>query len=97
MLCGVGGQTIAAAKRSMSLIEARQWQQYRALRGRLNPMLRTELAFGRFAIALFGALGIKKKGGVAYEMTDFVPNLAEPVVATPENEMALILQKFGAR
>jgi hypothetical protein len=86
-LHGVGGCTIAEAKRNLSLAEAQRWFAYIRKRGSLNVGRRVESGF-----ALLTTTYIKSKGGKA-DIYDFMPHEEEPV-ATDIRDLASI---FGLK
>lgn len=76
-MCGIGGRTIAEAKRNISWIEALRWKAYIAKRGTLNAGLRNEALFATVSMLLAGAAKLKKEDGSSFAMTDFMPHIAE--------------------
>ncbi len=77
MLNGIGGRTIAEAKRSMSYPEFLCWVAYRRKRGSLNLGLRIEAGTARIAVLL--ANTFSKQGG--YRFYDFAPCHDEPALS----------------
>lgn len=66
---GIGGRTIAEAQQNMSLVEARQWAQYRLRHGGLNTAERVEQA-----AALICATAAQLATGKKHLVKDFIPN-----------------------
>lgn len=66
---GIGGRTIAEAKERISLVEFRQWLDYRRQRGPLSIARRIDRGFAMLA-ALTANLGTKKGG---FQLADFLP------------------------
>lgn len=61
MLAGVGGRTIAEAKRNLSYPEMLQWATYMRKRGRLSEQRILERGFALLASTVAGLVGGKAK------------------------------------
>ena len=85
VLHGIGGRTIAEAKRRMSYKEARQWFEYIRKRGSLNVGLRVEAAVALLATQINHALG----GDV--QMQEYMPHWDQPEASIDD-----IAKLFGA-
>ena len=75
MLNGVGGNTIAEAKATLSYAEVLAWVAYRDKHGSLNLVRRVELAAGLIA------LQVNRSGGGKAELYDFMPHHVRPGTA----------------
>jgi hypothetical protein len=80
VLNGVGGRTIAEAKRCISYAELLDWARYRSMRGTLNVGLHVERGAALQA-AMFANVNYKKGG---YTLLDFAPHLEEPELSLEE-------------
>jgi hypothetical protein len=91
VLHGIGGRTIAEAKRNLTWIEVQRWIKFMELRGSLDWGFRMEKGFALLAYLIankstfvdakgniHGAM--KKQGGHKFELRDFFPH------AGPEEE-----------
>jgi hypothetical protein len=85
VLHGVGGRTIAEAKRRMPYAEAVQWVEYMRKRGSLNVGMRVEAAVAVLSTQVNRALGGKA------EFADFAPHWDQP-----EPQLDDIAKLFGA-
>jgi len=85
VLHGIGGRTIAEAKRRMSVAEAMQWVEYIQKRGSLNVGLRVEAAVAVLSTQVNRALGGKS------ELQDFMPHWDQP-----EAQLDDLAKLFGA-
>lgn len=74
VLNGIGGTTIEEAQRNLSAAEYCTWAEYRAKRGSLNQMLRTDRGF-----ALLACLYSARHGGKP-ALYDFLPHEQEPEI-----------------
>ena len=79
MLAGVGGPTVAAAKASMTMDEARVWSVYRKKRGSFNHSLRLELGFAQVLATLHSAFS-----GKSVNAEKFMPHVI--AAAQTDNE-----------
>lgn len=70
MLNGIGGNTIAEAKATLSYAEVLAWVAYRDKHGSLNFALRQELS------TAIVALQVNRTGGGKAELQDFMPHRA---------------------
>jgi hypothetical protein len=61
VLCGIGGKTIAEAKRNLSFSEVMEWTEYRRKRGTFNLGRRIEVAAGLIAVTINRVHGGKAK------------------------------------
>jgi hypothetical protein len=77
---GIGGRTIAEAKRQLSYAEFGMWVKYRQLRGSLNIGMRVER--GSALLAAIYANSKSKNGG--YKIFDFMAHEEEPVPTLEE-------------
>lgn len=68
MLCGIGGKTIAEAKRNLSYSEVMDWLAYRSKRGTLNIGRRVEVAAALISMTINRVHGGKAK------LNDFTPH-----------------------
>jgi hypothetical protein len=68
VLCGIGGKTIAEAKRNLSFAEVMDWSAYRRKRGTLNLGRRVEVAAGLIAVTINRIHGGKAK------LSDYTPH-----------------------
>lgn len=86
VLCGVGGHTIAQAKRNLSWQEAMQWKAYMGRRGTLNVGLRNEALIANVAMLITSAAKLTKQDGSAFSASDFMPHVVqqEEQELTPE-------------
>ena len=75
MLNGIGGNSIAEAKATLSYAEVLAWVAYRDKHGSLNLARRIELATALIA------LQVNRSGGGKAELYDFMPHLAKPGTA----------------
>lgn len=82
-MCGIGGRTIAEAKRNISWIEASRWKAYIDKRGTLNAGLRNEALIATVSMLIAGAARLKKEDGSGFTIADFMPHIAE----TKEQEL----------
>lgn len=80
MLNGVGGRTIAEAKRCISYAEFLDWARYRTLRGTFNVGMHVERGAALHA-AMFANFNYKNGG---YTIVDFAPHLEEPELSLEE-------------
>lgn len=71
MLCGIGGKTIAEAKRNLSYAEVIEWLAYRRKRGTLNLGRRIEVA------AALIATTINRMHGGKAKLSDYTPHEVE--------------------
>ncbi|MGY2429620.1 hypothetical protein [Pseudomonas tolaasii] len=88
MLNGVGGRTIAEAKRNMTMVEARQWADYIRRHGGLNVAERVEQAAALICTTACQLMGNKKT-----TVKDFIPNREgddELKLATPQDFMKVL-------
>lgn len=60
MLNGIGGRTVAEAKRSMSFQEAHKWAEYCASRGPINLSRRVDSRLARLELLFLRFMGDKK-------------------------------------
>ena len=74
---GIGGNTIAKAKRQLTYAEFITWMKYREKRGSLNTGMRVER--GTALLATLYANNNSKNGG--YRIYDFAPHEVEPPVS----------------
>lgn len=81
MLNGIGGKTIAEAKRNIGLHEFDVWANYVALRGSLNGGRRTEVA-----LAPLNYMVNRFFGGKSH-LEDFMPH--ERIQAEPEKSASV--------
>jgi hypothetical protein len=77
---GIGGRTIAEAKRQLSYAEFGTWVKYRHLRGSLNLGMRVER--GSALLAAIYANSKSKNGG--YKIYDFMAHEDEPAPTLEE-------------
>lgn len=91
-MCGIGGRTIAEAKRNISWIEALRWKAYIEKRGTLNAGLRNEALFATVAMLIIGAAGLKKEDGSSFASADFMPHIAEKEELTPEKVFETLMK-----
>lgn len=75
MLNGIGGNSIAEAKATLSYAEVLAWVAYRDKHGSLNLARRNELA------AALIALQVNRSGGGKAELQDFMPHHVRPGTA----------------
>lgn len=73
---GIGGHTIAMAKRQLTYAEFLTWMKYREKRGSLNAGMRIER--GTALLATLYANSKSKEGG--YQLHDFAPYHDAPVL-----------------
>jgi hypothetical protein len=73
-LCGVGGRTIAEAKRNLSCEEFAQWVSYRELRGSFHLGMRMEESTARWQANFFTFHAKQKK----FNVVDFMPHYEKP-------------------
>jgi hypothetical protein len=85
VLHGIGGRTIAEAKRRLTYVEALQWVEYMRRRGSLNVGQRVEAAIAVLSTQVNRALGGKA------EFADFAPHWDQP-----EPQLDDIAKLFGA-
>lgn len=69
MLNGIGGRTIAEAKSTLTLVEARQWAVYIRRHGGLNIAERVEQS-----AALICSTAAQLMGNKNSKVADFIPN-----------------------
>ncbi|UHQ21884.1 hypothetical protein LVB77_14540 [Lysobacter sp. 5GHs7-4] len=67
------------------------WLAYRAKRGPLNPMLRTDAAFGRLSVLLSQVHQLKHQSGRPLGMADFVPYASDEEEEASMEELAALL------
>ncbi|QXH44282.1 hypothetical protein KSS93_15410 [Pseudomonas xanthosomatis] len=72
MLNGIGGNSIAEAKATLSYAEVLAWVAYRDKHGSLNLARRIELATALIA------LQVNRSGGGKAELYDFMPHHVRP-------------------
>ncbi|EKT4528871.1 hypothetical protein QEM33_001427 [Pseudomonas putida] len=72
MLNGIGGNTIAEAKATLSYAEVLAWVAYRDKHGSLNLARRIELSTALIA------LQVNRGGGGKADLYDFMPHHAKP-------------------
>lgn len=72
VLNGIGGNSIAEAKATLSYAEVLAWVAYRDKHGSLNFVRRQELA------AALIALQVNRSGGGKAELYDFMPHHVNP-------------------
>jgi hypothetical protein len=72
VLNGVGGKTIAEAKKNLTYVEAQSWMEYYKLRGTFNQNRKMEWGF-----ALVAWMVNRANGGKA-EMSDLMPYSKAP-------------------
>ncbi|MFV3286949.1 hypothetical protein ACNFCI_23310 [Pseudomonas sp. NY15356] len=72
MLNGIGGNTIAEAKATLSYAEVLAWVAYRDKHGSLNLARRQELS------AAIVAMQVNRSGGGKAELHDFMPHHVKP-------------------
>lgn len=72
MLNGIGGNSIAEAKTTLSYAEVLAWVAYRDKHGSLNLASRNELATALIA------LQVNRSGGGKAELHDFMPHHIRP-------------------
>ena len=72
MLNGVGGNTIAEAKATLSYAEVLAWVAYRDKHGSLSLVRRVELAAGLIA------LQVNRGSGGKADLYDFLPHHSRP-------------------
>jgi hypothetical protein len=77
---GIGGRTIAEAKRQLTYGEFCTWMKYRQKRGSLDVGMRIER--GTAMLATLYANMKSKNGG--YTIYDFMPHESEPVLSLEE-------------
>ncbi|MEJ5862085.1 hypothetical protein [Pseudomonas farsensis] len=84
MLNGIGGNSIAEAKATLSYVEVLAWVSYRDKHGSLNLARRNELSTALIA------LQVNRSGGGKAELHDFMPHYARPGTALDQamNEWA---------
>lgn len=88
MLAGVGGRTVAEAKRRLSHREALAWREYVGRRGSLNTGRRVE-----YGVALLAMQQNRINGGKA-RLQDFLLHEREPEpVASIQGLQALLQSK----
>ncbi|AZL71481.1 hypothetical protein EJA05_16365 [Pseudomonas oryziphila] len=75
VLNGIGGNSIAEAKATLSYAEVLAWVAYRDKHGSLNLARRIELATALIA------LQVNHRGGGKAELYDFMPHFARPGTA----------------
>lgn len=68
VLCGIGGRTIAEAKRNLSFAEVMEWSAYIRKRGTLNLGRRVEVAAALIAVTINRVHGGKAK------LADYTPH-----------------------
>ncbi|NHO64617.1 hypothetical protein G8770_03535 [Aestuariicella hydrocarbonica] len=76
VLNGIGGRTIAEAKRNLSYPEFCRWAQFRKRRGSLHTGMRLEESFGRWMANYFN---FNSKNS-SKKPTDFMPHYIEPPI-----------------
>ena len=72
MLAGVGGRTVAEAKRNLSWGEFQAWIKYREAHGPLSAQHRLEHGFAMVAHTVAGTVP-RKRGTKAPKLEDFLP------------------------
>lgn len=72
MLNGIGGNSIAEAKATLSYAEVLAWVAYRDKHGSLNLSLRQELS------AAIVAMQVNRTSGGKAELQDFMPHHVKP-------------------
>lgn len=72
MLAGVGGRTIAQAKRNISWPEFQAWLAYRAAHGSLHQAARLESGFAMVAHTVASTIP-RRKGAKGPKFEDFLP------------------------
>ncbi|MFT0866048.1 hypothetical protein [Pseudomonas sp. CAM1A] len=72
MLNGIGGNTIAEAKATLSYAEVLAWVAYRDKHGSLNLASRQELS------AAIVAMQVNRTGGGKADLQDFMPHHVKP-------------------
>lgn len=96
MLAGVGGKTVADAKRNLSRHEFSQWVEYRKRRGPLNPLLRQESGFALLASLLCSVHGIKSRTGEILSQRDFMPYAVDEPEASFD-DLGLMFKKLARK
>ncbi|AOY88655.1 hypothetical protein BKP64_10995 [Marinobacter salinus] len=81
-MCGIGGKTIAEARRNISYVEFFHWVEYRRKRGTLNLGMRTERAGGLVASLLANIHSAKDASPVSFYR--FAPHHDEPELTLSE-------------
>lgn len=89
MLAGVGGPTIAHAKRNMRVGELATWAAYRKKRGSLNHSLRLEEGFAH-VLAAFYNMYSKEPVSADKFMPHVVGRIDEPETDDPEKVVSLL-------
>jgi len=84
VLNGIGGRTVAEAKRNISCAEFWQWCAYIEKRGSLNPSLRLERAIARLAQLFLQSQGVKN-----VSFYDLLPHEEAPLPPPATLEQAL--------
>lgn len=97
MLAGIGGRTIAEAKRNLSWQEANAWFRYIGLRGTINQGLRTEALIANVAVMIAAASNQKKKDGQPYSWHDFAPHVDKNEDMQPEDVTKKLLEVFRGK
>lgn len=78
-MSGIGGRSIAEAKRNLSFYEVCRWAAFRRKRGSLHTGMRVESGAAVVSAALFR--GVKKANGGDFKPTDFMPHMEEPPIS----------------
>lgn len=94
MLNGIGGRTIAEAKKNMTHRESLQWVEYIRQRGSLNIARRIEKQI-EFSVALLCATVNNSAGGKA-KVKDFLPAEKAPeTYAESIDQLAAVLKSVA--
>lgn len=97
-MLGIGGRTLAEAKRNLSAEEVATWAAYRAQRGTLSLGLRLEQLFAISDLRAAQMAGVKR-----IKLTDLLryhdanDSTQEPVEAGEGGEIAAILKMFNLK
>ena len=86
---GIGGSTIAEAKRRLGYDEYLTWAAYRRERGSLSVGRRIEQAVGYLS---FLTTAVNSKSGSKIDVLDFMPHEPKP---TQEQELIDAFKVFG--
>lgn len=91
MLHGIGGRTIAEAKRNITVVEFYQWCNYINLRGTLNVAEKLESVGALLALWInrTGMQTYKKANGQEFEQSDFMPSLLRLHAEDEERELTV--------
>lgn len=81
MLHGIGGRTIAEAKRNMSVVEFYHWCAYINARGTINVAEKLESvgALITWMLTNSGMQQLKKRDGTPFTIADFMPHAGPPI------------------